>query len=83
MHGSQPYALLENFIIDNKQQRKSYGNMLARFIEDFRLRADCSKIMLLSNSERSEAHRFFEKQGFLPGLKKGFVKYRSQLRSAS
>jgi hypothetical protein len=42
--------------------------------------ADCSKIMLLSNSKRSEAHTFFEKQGFSSELKKGFVKYRSQLR---
>jgi hypothetical protein len=37
-------------------------------------------IMLLSNSKRSEAHRFFEKQGFSSDLKKGLVKYRSQLR---
>ena len=51
-----------------------------RYVEHFCVEADCSKIMLLSNSERSAAHRFFEKQGFSPDRKKGFVKYRSQLR---
>ena len=78
----QPYALLENFVIDQGQQGKGYGTMLARYVEHFCLQADCSKIMLLSNSKRSEAHTFFEKQGFSSELKKGFVKYRSQLRTA-
>ena len=73
---------LENFVIDQEQQGKGYGTMLARYVERFCLQADCSKIMLLSNSKRSEAHTFFEKQGFSSELKKGFVKYRSQLRSA-
>jgi len=75
----QPYAILENFVIDEGQQGKSYGKMLMRCVEHFCVEADCSKIMLLSNSIRSEAHGFFEKQGFSSNLKKGFVKYRSQL----
>jgi N-acetylglutamate synthase-like GNAT family acetyltransferase len=78
----QPYALLENFVIDESEQGKGYGTILARYVEHFCLQADCSKIMLLSNSKRSEAHTFFEKQGFSSELKKGFVKHRSQLRSA-
>jgi N-acetylglutamate synthase-like GNAT family acetyltransferase len=80
MHGHQPYALLEHFVIDESKQGKGYGSTLAQYVEDFCLQANCSKIMLLSNSKRSEAHSFFEKQGFSPVLKKGFVKYRSQLR---
>ena len=75
----QPYAILENFVIDEEQQGKSYGKMLMRYVEHFCVEADCSKIMLLSNSMRSDAHGFFEKQGFSSNLKKGFVKYRSQL----
>jgi N-acetylglutamate synthase-like GNAT family acetyltransferase len=79
MHGQRPYALLEHFVIDESEQGKGYGTMLARYVEHFCLQADCSKIMLLSNSKRSEAHTFFEKQGFSSELKKAFVKYRSQL----
>jgi N-acetylglutamate synthase-like GNAT family acetyltransferase len=76
----QPYAVLENFVIDEREQGKSYGKLLMRYVEHFCGEADCSKIMLLSSSKRSEAHRFFEKQGFSAERKKGFVKYRSQLR---
>ena len=53
----QPYAILENFVIDEEEQGKSYGKMLIRYMEHFCVKADCSKIMLLSNSKRSEAHR--------------------------
>jgi N-acetylglutamate synthase-like GNAT family acetyltransferase len=67
----QPYALLENFVIDEGEQGKSYGKMLIRYVEHFCVEADCSKIMLLSNSKRSKAHRFFEKQGFSADRKKG------------
>jgi GNAT superfamily N-acetyltransferase len=81
MHWNQPYAMLEHFVIDEAQRGKGYGARLARHVEDFCLRADCSQIMLLSNSKRVEAHGFFEKQGFSSDRKKGFVKYRSQLRS--
>jgi N-acetylglutamate synthase-like GNAT family acetyltransferase len=82
MHAQQPYAIVENFVIDERHQGKGYGTALARYVEHFCLQADCSKIMLLSNSKRSQAHGFFEKQGFSTTLKKGFVKYRSQLRSS-
>jgi N-acetylglutamate synthase-like GNAT family acetyltransferase len=80
LYRHQPYAILDNFVIDAGQQGKSYGKMLMRYVEHFCVEADCSKIMLLSNSMRSEAHGFFERQGFSSGFKKGFVKYRSQLR---
>src|SRR5258708_26087663 len=36
----QPYALLENFVIDQGQQGKGYGTILARYMEDFCLQAD-------------------------------------------
>jgi N-acetylglutamate synthase-like GNAT family acetyltransferase len=82
MHRNQPYALLENFVIDERQRANGYGAALTRYIENFCLQADCSKIILLSNSNRSEAHAFFERQGFSAEPKKGFVKYRSQLPRA-
>jgi hypothetical protein len=32
--------------------------------------------MLLSSQEREDAHRFFERSGFVGSAKHGFVKYR-------
>jgi len=79
MLGSQPYAVLENFVIDEQHRTKGYGARLMRYTVDFCYHADCSKIMLQSHGERLQAHAFFEAQGFSAKNKKGFVKYRSQM----
>ena len=80
MHSRQPYAVLENFIVDEGCRTKGYGAQLMRYTVDFCCRADCSKIMLQSHSSRSQAHAFFEAQGFSAEKKKAFVKYRSQMK---
>jgi GNAT superfamily N-acetyltransferase len=81
MHNRQPYAVLENFVIDERCRAKGYGAQLMRYAVDFCYRADCSKIMLQSHGSRSEAHAFFEAQGFSATNKKAFVRYRSQMKS--
>jgi GNAT superfamily N-acetyltransferase len=79
MHGRQPYAVLENFVFDERHRTKGYGARLMRYAVDFCYRADCSKIMLQSHGSRLQAHGFFEAQGFSAANKKAFVKYRSQM----
>ena len=80
MHNRQPYAVLENFVIDERCRAKGYGAQLMRYAVDFCYRADCSKIMLQSHSSRSQAHTFFEAQGFSATNKKAFVKYRRDMQ---
>ncbi|HXM01896.1 MAG TPA: GNAT family N-acetyltransferase [Chthoniobacterales bacterium] len=82
MHNGQPYAVLENFVIDERCRAKGYGAQLMRYAVDFCYRADCSKIMLQSHGSRSQAHAFFEAQGFSATNKKAFVKYRSQMKAS-
>jgi N-acetylglutamate synthase-like GNAT family acetyltransferase len=82
MHNGQPYAVLENFVIDERCRAKCYGARLMRYAVDFCYRADCSKIMLQSHGSRSQAHAFFEAQGFSATNKKAFVKYRSQMKAS-
>ncbi|MBV8483242.1 MAG: GNAT family N-acetyltransferase [Verrucomicrobia bacterium] len=79
MHNRQPYAVLENFVIDEGCRAKGYGAQLMRYAVDFCYRADCSKIMLQSHSSRSQAHAFFEFQGFSAANKKAFIKYRRDM----
>jgi N-acetylglutamate synthase-like GNAT family acetyltransferase len=79
MHNQQPYAVLENFVIDERCRAKGYGAQLMRYAVDFCYRADCSKIMLQSHRSRSQAHAFFEAQGFSAAKKKAFVKYRRDM----
>jgi GNAT superfamily N-acetyltransferase len=81
MHGRQPYAVLENFIIDENHRGRGYGAELMRYAIDFCYRADCSKIMLQSHGKRVEAHAFFEAQGFSANNKRGFVKYRIRMKA--
>jgi GNAT superfamily N-acetyltransferase len=79
MHGQRSYALAENVIVDRAEQGKGRGRALFRFIDQFCFERDCSKIMLLSNIRRSDAHRFFERCGYSSEAKLGFLKYRRQI----
>ncbi|WP_414718659.1 GNAT family N-acetyltransferase [Trinickia sp.] len=82
MYGNQPFAVAENLAVDSQHRGKGLGEKLLREVERFCLREDCSKIMLMSSATRVDAHRFFERMGFRSDVKRGFVKYRSQLTPA-
>ena len=79
MFKSQPFAVIENLIVNNDKRNKGIGTALFKYIERYCWDKDCSKIMLLSSKERENAHVFFKKFGFDESLKKGFVKYRSSM----
>jgi N-acetylglutamate synthase-like GNAT family acetyltransferase len=81
MFGSQPFAVVENIIVNETVRGKGLGAALLRHIETFCLAKNCSKIMLLSASQRERAHHFFEQAGFTGTSKRGFVKYRGQFQS--
>ena len=83
MFRTQPFAVVENVVIDTTTRYLGLGRALLRHIEEFYLANDCSKIMLLSAIEREEAHRFFERAGFMGSKKRGFVKYRSAFQTQS
>lgn len=76
MFGRQPFAVVENVVVEPAYQTQGCGRALFEAIDHVALDADCSKIMLLSGEARAGAHRFFVSMGFLKGEKSGFVKYR-------
>lgn len=78
MFQSQPFAIVENIVVSASNRGVGVGAALMREVERHCQSRECSKIMLLSSSERAEAHRFFESAGFIGSSKKGFVKYRKQ-----
>jgi GNAT superfamily N-acetyltransferase len=78
MYAGQPFAVLENLVVDRGCRGKGMGQALLREVEQFCLSRNCSKMMLLSSVSRVDAHRFFEHAGFRADLKRGFVKYRRQ-----
>lgn len=83
MYGAQPFAVVENIVVSAALRGRGLGTALLQHIEGECIARDCSKIMLLSAIERSEAHRFFERCGFSSSKKKGFVKYRRAFRNSA
>lgn len=78
MYGDQPFAVIENMVVDTHYRGLKIGEKLLLDVERFCLAEDCSKMMLMSSAARVDAHRFFERAGFSRDAKRGFVKYRRQ-----
>jgi GNAT superfamily N-acetyltransferase len=73
--GDQPFAVIENVIVDPGARGAGVGAaLMAHLAAECRARR-CTKIMLLSGASRAEAHRFFERCGYRGDVKRGFVAY--------
>jgi N-acetylglutamate synthase-like GNAT family acetyltransferase len=79
MYQRQPFAVVENFVVNAHYQREGIGKSLIDYIEDFCVQKDCSKIMLQTQSENRSARDFYTAMGYDPDAKIGFVKYRRYL----
>jgi N-acetylglutamate synthase-like GNAT family acetyltransferase len=75
MYGSQPFGVIENFVVAPGMQRRGLGRRLMAAVEDHARAARCTKLMLLSAAVRATAHVFFSANGFDGTKKRGFVKY--------
>jgi N-acetylglutamate synthase-like GNAT family acetyltransferase len=75
MFGFQPYAVVENIVVDDSLRGRGIGKKLLDHIDMVCREQNCTKIMLLSNSFRIDAHKFFEANGFSGTVSKGFKKY--------
>jgi GNAT superfamily N-acetyltransferase len=71
--GSRSYALIENVITHPDYRRKGLGQKVMEAAIHHARKCGCYKIMLMSSSERDEAHSFYEKIGFSGKNKKAFV----------
>lgn len=75
LHGDRSYAIAENVVVHEKYRNHKIGQKLFEHIEEYCRSMNCHRIMLLSNSTRQEAHRFFEREGFDGSVSRGFKKY--------
>ncbi len=82
MYADQPFAVIENLVVDHRCRGHGIGQALLHEVEQYCLSGNCSKMMLLSSASRTDAHSFFERVGFRADLKRGFVKYRRQFTPA-
>ena len=63
-HQGQPYAIVENVVVDAAKRGGGYGELLLRHAMAEARRAGCYKLSLTSNKQRGDAHRFYERLGF-------------------
>ncbi|WP_053367840.1 GNAT family N-acetyltransferase [Bacillus sp. FJAT-27245] len=75
LHGFRPYGVVENIVVHEQHRNKKIGQELLRYVEQYCKSIDCHRIMLLSNAERNNAHRFFEREGYDGSISRGFKKY--------
>jgi GNAT superfamily N-acetyltransferase len=75
MFGVQPFGLIEHFIVDEKFRRQGIGSKLTDYVIQVCRGKKCTRVMLLSNTDRKEAHMFYENKGFDSTAKRGFVNY--------
>ena len=58
-HQATHWALVENLIIDQKQQRRNVGTKLIEYAINRAKDEGCYKLMLNSNKRRQGAHKFY------------------------
>jgi N-acetylglutamate synthase-like GNAT family acetyltransferase len=75
MFEERPYALLENLVVDAGARGGGVGRALLEHAERVCREHQCTKIMLLSGVQRTEAHGFFERLGYDGSVSRAFKKY--------
>ena len=60
-----PYAIIENVVVDEGARGRRHGEALIEQAIAEARRAGCYKVSLTSNKRRDDAHRFYERLGFV------------------
>ena len=64
-HRGTRWATVENVVVDETMRGRGYGERLMAHLETAARRARCYKIVLTSNNHRTDAHRFYERIGYV------------------
>jgi len=71
------YAVISYLIVDDQVRSKGVGKALEEYAVDLAVSRECKRILLNSNARRTDAHRFYFRQGY-EEYNKAFVKYLHQ-----
>ncbi|WP_195694736.1 GNAT family N-acetyltransferase [Priestia megaterium] len=71
----RPYTIVEYVIVSEGYRGKGIGEKLLKHVEKVSIGRESTRIVLLSSVARTEAHKFFTKNGYDGTISKGFKKY--------
>lgn len=72
--GGQSIGLIENVVTHGEYRNRGLGKKIIEAAADFAKNENCYKVMLLSNSKRKDAHKFYESIGFSSEDKIGYIR---------
>ena len=70
----KPFMVVEDVIVDKRQRRLGIASSLMKELERCASENNCNYIIFVTESERTEAHRFYESIGYKSDAYKGFKK---------
>lgn len=69
----RPYGLIENVVTDSNYRKKGYATQALDRAIEIAKQNNCYKVMLMTSSKNEDTLRFYEKAGFIRGIKTGFI----------
>lgn len=69
-----PFLVVEDMIVDKKYRKRGIGRALFQTLERQAVAQGCTQVILVTESERTDACRFYESIGFHPSKNKGYKK---------
>jgi GNAT superfamily N-acetyltransferase len=74
-HSARAYGLIENVVTSPDFRGRGIATRVLKFALNLAWDINCYKVMLMTGSKKEETLRFYEKAGFLRGVKTGFIAY--------
>ena len=71
--GARPFGVIEHVVTLPDARGKGLGKSVLRFALQLAWEKKCYKVLLLSGEQRKDAHRVYERVGFVGDVEKGFV----------
>lgn len=71
--GARPFGVIEHVVTLSQFRRQGLARLVLRFALDLAWSKGCYKVILLSGTQRTEAHRLYESVGFRGDVECGFV----------
>ncbi|MCL2141530.1 MAG: GNAT family N-acetyltransferase [Methanimicrococcus sp.] len=71
----KPFLVVENMVVDPKYRRKGIAKLLFEELEKQSVIKGCRYAILVTDTEREGACKFYESVGFHPTKNKGYKKY--------